>query len=803
MSSFESDAAYSHSLFDAEWYLEQNPDVAQAGVDPFEHYMTHGWHEGRDPHPLFDTSFYLESNPDVAAAGENPLVHYELFGRAEQRATRDDANDGSSTLKAVPPKLIEFIPEHFDLQTLEMVTTCLQIIQKYQGKEAAFPNTADAQELCSMISARHSASTEPIDVSVVIPVHNALIYTLTCIYAIVSFPSRLSIEILVADDASTDGTAELIASLDCGIRVVRNESNLGFLKNCNNAAALARGRHLLFLNNDTISLPGWIDHLVDVVENGGNVGVVGARLLNADGTLQEAGGIVWRDGSAWNFGRNQCPTLPQFSYLKEVDYCSGAVMMVPREIWRELRGFDPLYEPAYCEDSDFFFRARQSGYRTLYQPLSIVIHHEGRSHGRDETKGLKAYQSLNQRKFLSRWSRVLADEHFPNGNDLFLARDRSHRKRHILVVDHYVPQWDRDAGSRTIFHFLKAFLEKGFQITFWPDNLHLDEEYVRPLQQLGVEVIYGPEYLDQFEPWMTQNGKYLDLVLLSRPHISLKYVATVRNESNARILYYGHDLHWLRMRAEWEVTRQEQTLSDADMMRKWETDLAELSDLVLYPSQEEAELVRSLVENSAKVVAVPAWLISSSDLADASIIASNKLARQSKRLLFVGGFGHSPNVDGVLWFVREVFAILRSIDPSFTVTIVGSNAPPEILELASEGVDVVGRVSDERLHQLYLDADVALIPLRYGGGVKGKLIEAFSKGVPVVTTLVGVQGIPNPERLAFVCDTASAFADALVSATTDRHAANRKANEAISFLRDNYTSESFFRTLGLDKKREA
>ena len=214
-------------------------------------------------------------------------------------------------------------------------------------------------------------------------------------------------EIIVADDASDENIGEIVAQARY-IRYVRNETNLGFLKTCNKAASIARGKFLLFLNNDTVLLPGWLDSLVDVFEKFPRSGLVGSKLLYPDGRLQEAGGAVWQDGAGANLGRYGDPASPVYNYLREVDYCSGACILIPRSIWDALGGFDELYSPAYYEDTDLAFRIRAAGYKVFYQPKSQVIHFEGTSSGTDIGSGIKQYQQVNQGKFYNRWKGVLA-----------------------------------------------------------------------------------------------------------------------------------------------------------------------------------------------------------------------------------------------------------------------------------------------------------------------------------------------------------------------------------------------------------
>ena len=178
--------------------------------------------------------------------------------------------------------------------------------------------------------------------------------------------------------------AEALADVT-GLRIVTNDENLGFLRSCNRAAAQARGRYLVLLNNDTLVLPGWLDALLQTAKDGEDVGAVGAKLIYPNGLLQEAGGIVWQDGSAWNWGRGEDPEDPRFQYVRQVDYCSAACLLVPKALFDELGGFDDRYAPAYYEDTDLCFAIRARGKRVLYQPAAQVVHFEGVSHGTDES----------------------------------------------------------------------------------------------------------------------------------------------------------------------------------------------------------------------------------------------------------------------------------------------------------------------------------------------------------------------------------------------------------------------------------
>lgn len=698
----------------------------------------------------------------------------------------------------LPGRLANYLNERFSGEAILLVRGLMEILQEYEGDPQKFDRSKEFFDLVAHIKSRagEPPPDHAVDATIIIPVHNGALFTLTCLVSVLEHATDFRFEVLVGDDSSTDATQEALAGIGGRVRYVRHEKNLGFLQNCNAMARLSRGRYLIFLNNDTIALPGWLDYLVRTLRDGKNVGLAGSKLLNGDGSLQEAGGILWDDASGWNFGRNQDPWLPEFNYVRDTDYCSGASMAIAKTLWDTLKGFDVRFAPAYCEDSDLAFRVRKAGFRTVYQPRSELIHHEGRSHGRDLNSGLKAYQVRNQKQLRDIWKETFRSEHLPNGEDLFVARDRTSRKPHILIIDHYVPQWDRDAGSRTMYHFIRAFLESGFQITFWPDNLYFDREYTETLQQLGVEVIYGPEYLNRFQNWMQTNGKWIPYVLLSRPHIATNYIDVLKAESKAKLLYYGHDLHWKRLTQEYEVTGKSELLPLIKETRKLEAHVSENCNVVMYPTAEECAILRHQFGEQKSVVETPAWYFSAAEI-ESTRASLDRISRNDPyHLLFVGGFTHGPNVDAMLWFVQQVYPILTKHESRFHLTIVGSNAPSSIQELASRAIEFAGQVSDRELDRLYNLVGMSVVPLRFGGGVKGKVIEAFAKGVPVVSTSTGMQGIDKAAELAFVGDEPEEFARAILDAAQNRELAQSKAQRALSFLQRKYSLRSFVESLG-------
>ena len=630
-------------------------------------------------------------------------------------------------------------------------------------------------------------------VSIVIPVYNQIYYTYLCLQSILEHTKDVSYEIIIADDVSNDATEHLSEFAE-NVVICRNATNQGFLRNCNNAAKAARGKYVMFLNNDTQVTEGWLSSLVNLIESDETIGMVGSKLVYPDGRLQEAGGIIWSDGSGWNYGRLDDPDKAEYNYVKDVDYISGAAILLSTKLWKQIGGFDERFAPAYCEDSDLAFEVRKAGYRVVYQPLSRVIHFEGVSNGTDVNgTGLKRYQVENSRKLKEKWAEEFKKQCVNTGNpNPFRARERSMGKPVIVVVDHYVPTYDRDAGSKTTFQYLKMFLKKGYVVKFVGDNYLHEEPYTTTLQQMGIEVLYGPEYVTGIWDWFEKNGKEIDIAYLNRPHIATKYVDFISERTDIKIIYYGHDLHFLREFREYELTGDVQKKRDSDYWKSIEFTLMRKAAMSYYPSNVEEEAIHEQDAN-IPVKAITAYVY------EEFLENLNKDFAKREGLLFVGGFAHPPNVDAVLWFAKNVFPRIReTLDVNFY--IVGSKVTDEIkaLEQPGSGIIVKGFVSEEELAELYRTCRIVVVPLRYGAGVKGKVVEAIYNGAPIVTTSVGSEGIPGVEDVLIVKDKPNDFADAVVELYQDEQKLLSLAEKTQEYIKDHFSIDAAWRVVEED-----
>ena len=591
-------------------------------------------------------------------------------------------------------------------------------------------------------------------VSIVIPTYGEHAVTRQCLASLSVSDPDLPIEVILVDDAYREPLD--ISSLRVnGVRVVRNEQNLGFLRSCNKAMALARGDYLLLLNNDTLVHPGAVEALLSTFEDYESAGAVCAQLRFEDGSLQEAGGIVWRDGSAWNWGRGEDPGDPRFSYPREVDYGSAAALMIERALWEKIGGFDESFAPAYYEDTDFCFSVRTEGRHVMYQPKAVVTHLEGISHGTDTSAGTKSHQVTNQDRFAEKW-RAALDAHRTNGVDPMLERDRGARAR-ILWVEACMLTPDQDSGSLRTIRLLRILAQMGCKVTFIADNMDGAEPYRTQLADEGIEVIHSP-YFKSVGHYLRQHGEDFDVVTLCRHYIAIQHIQAVRDVNpSAQIWFDTIDLHYLRSRRQYELDGKKSTSERAELAYREEMEMISRSDLTLVVSEVEVEEL-SREAPTARVAIV-------SNIHEVSGTEARRKGREG--VVFVGGFQHPPNIDAVEFYAEEIWPLFREQCPDVPTYIIGSRMPDRLRKLGeSHGLTMLGFVED--LMPYYEGCALSIAPLRYGAGVKGKVNQALSYGLPVVGTSAALEGMGLSHRQHVLsADTAEAFAAAMVEAYTD------------------------------------
>jgi GT2 family glycosyltransferase/glycosyltransferase involved in cell wall biosynthesis len=548
-------------------------------------------------------------------------------------------------------------------------------------------------------------------VSIIIPAHNAWFTTLKCLRALQRNFDSTPYEVILVDDASTDQTAEQSRFIR-GLQIVKIKSNVGYLRATNLGATYAKSEFLVLLNNDTEPVSGWLDALVFEMDRDQEVAICGSTLLYPTGALQEAGGQIFSSGNAWNLGRGKDPLNAMYRFRREVDYASAASIIVRNSFWHEVGGFDERFVPAYCEDSDLCLAAWNFGYKVIFTPKSWVIHHEGVSHGTSTSSGLKAYQVKNLKKLQSKWIKTLPNHWRDLGTPRFEHLKDS--KGIVFVADHQLPAASRDAGSIRTIQIIKHLLALRFHVVLTALDPSTTEFDLESLRDLGVEV-------------HTSWSDALETLRLRRNRLTHSWL--IRSEV---FDFFADRLTQLNPKT-WHVAdlidlKYEES-SQGIVIDPKQKKIANSADSTILVSDIEAFYLNSFLHSKAVEVVWAEY--------EPRNIGCNY--EESNGLVFVGGFRHTPNVEGIIWFAKEVVPHLRDLGFDSPIRVVGTGLiESDSLLLAEAGLQFLGRQDD--LDEIYRQSRIAISPLLTGRGRKGKIGEALSVGMPMVITNVGAEG---------------------------------------------------------------
>ncbi|GLS03825.1 hypothetical protein GCM10007860_09700 [Chitiniphilus shinanonensis] len=615
-------------------------------------------------------------------------------------------------------------------------------------------------------------------VSIVIPVYGKSDFTYNCLLSIYENRPNLSFEIVVVNDCSKDDTLEMLKTIG-GLTVISNDTNLGFLRTANRGAKAAQGKYLLFLNNDTLVHPGWLDELVAVLESRPDIGLVGSQLIYANGLLQESGCLICQDGSSLPLGRLQSPLAPEFSYFREVDFCSGASILVRKEEFDIVGGFDEVYAPAYYEDPDLAFKLRAIEKKTFVQPLSKVTHFENVSYGE------KAYGDLtskNRNTFFSKWQSIFPSLLYPDVANYH--ENRRYPRQRVLYIDALVPVPDRGAGSVDAYYFMKFLVEAGYDVVFYGEHTpDFVEKYTPMIQRLGVECLYRPHI--GIDKYLEQHGASFSFVLMARVYQAAAFQKLIEKFcTNAAYVFNTVDIHFLREGRQAEIEGSAMLRKQAEHTKKAELGFMEKANATIVISAEEKVLLESEY-GQTRIHHIP--LIR-------EIYGSKRPYEDRKDIVFIGS-AHLPNVDGVLYFHQEIFPLIKAKLPDINLIVIGEElrgalkGEPGYSALANDAnVRLVGFV--ENLEDYFDHVRVMVAPLRYGSGVKGKIATSLSYGVPCVATKIGVEGMGLEHEINVLeAEGPEQFASELVRAYNDRPLWEALSRNGLDFMDREYSLE--------------
>ncbi len=577
--------------------------------------------------------------------------------------------------------------------------------------------------LSSKAQLRLPSSNAP-EISVILVLFNRAELTLACLRSLAENSSE-RLDIVVVDNASSDETPLLLNQL-AGARIIRNSENRNFLLAVNQAAREARGNYLLLLNNDAQILPGTLQSAMRTLQSSPDIGAVGGRLILLDGTLQEAGNIMWRDGSCLGYGRGDNPFAPMYMFRRDVDYCSGAFLLTPRRIWEELGGFDEAFKPAYYEETDYCARLWERGLRVVYDPNSVLIHYEFGSSS--STESALALQRDHQRIFAARHQNLLSRHPEPDMNSILPGRMKDRGGKRVLFLDDQVPHNWLGSGFPRAQAILRTLVAQNCFVTFYPFSL-MEEGWASVYADMPAEVEfmvgYGPPLL---EPFLRNRPGYYDAIFVSRPHNMniLKPILDAHPEwfEHTDVIYDAEAIFVTREITLRQMSGNPLTPEEAEKLFHEEIALAAAADCVIAVSEPDRDEFRKHGVERVQVVGH-----------SLSVNPTSLNFIQRRGFLFVGAIHEecSPNGDSVIWFLEEVFPKIKSqLGENVPLTIAGVNKSARVRELAGESVRITGHVQD--LTGLYDEARVFIAPTRYAAGIPHKVHEAAARGLPVVGT---------------------------------------------------------------------
>jgi GT2 family glycosyltransferase len=567
----------------------------------------------------------------------------------------------------------------------------------------------------------HSESPE---LSVILILFNRAELTLACLRSLAeNFLERM--EIIIIDNASQDETPQLLDHLR-GVKIIRNAENRNFLLGVNQAARQATGEYLLILNNDAQVLPGTLQSALQTMRSAPDIGAVGGRLILLDGTLQEAGSIIWQDASCLGYGRGDNPFAPMYMFRRDVDYCSGAFLLTPRKIWDQAGGFDESFKPAYYEETDYCTRLWERGLRVVYDPNSALLHYEFASS--DSAKAATDLQRNHQKIFAARHQALLAKHERAEANSILPARMKDHGRRKVLFIDDRVPHSWLGSGFPRSRALLLSLLKQNCFVTFYPFDV-FDERWSSVYADMPHEIEfmmgYGPPLL---EPFLRNRRDYYDTIFISRPH-NLKILKPIREAhpdwfETTGIVYDAEAIFVTREVTFRELSGNPLSKEEADALFQHEVDLAALADCVIAVSSSDAATFRKHGIENVRVVGHAL-----------QPCPTPRSFSQRQGFLFVGAIHEeaSPNGDSMIWFLEQVLPEIQAqLGPDIAVTIAGVNSSERIRQLAGPSVSITGHVPD--LTSFYDAARVFIAPTRYSAGIPHKIHEAAARGIPAVAT---------------------------------------------------------------------
>jgi GT2 family glycosyltransferase len=797
-------------LFSSRWYLDAYQDVKEAGINPLIHYLQYGKLEGRairgeEAAPLSEVEQLIQVDSQPSGSVDVPLLLNESRTGQMLRRLKTIVTFSLGIFDKYKRARLKYILKNDGLlslikevnakaKTKMLYTEDSDLQHELDEINAVFGSRLDGMDLKGWVE--HKAKTrlrtfllsdavlelpifdQPV-VSIILLFYNRVEMSLQCLESLIAGAGEIPFEVVIVDNASSDETGSLLDRVR-NAKILRSSINLGFGNGCNQAADLASGKYLLFLNNDTQLLPNSLKVMVDTFESGENIGAVGGKLIFPNGKLQEAGSMIWRDGSCQGYGRNAEPFNPEFSYVKDVDFCSAALLLTPKDLFLSVGKFDPRYAPAYYEDADYCLSVWNEGYRVVFQPFAVAIHYEFGGSGMANALKL---QIKNREKFVEKWRQTLPSFELPVSGNIIYARERKDDSKRILFIDDQIPDYRLGYGFPRTYQILRLLAEMGNKLTFLPlQSPVLVPKITQSLQRLGVEVLFNkPGQKINLATLLNSRPDYYDIIFVSRPHNMSEAIKHIKKHARkSGIVYDAEALFSLRNEKFNELTGIKMTEADKDKSVQAEVMLAKDANVVTTVSEMEKNY---FVKYGTLCARVLGHVVEPEP--------TPAMFEERKDILFIGGIlGYpTPNEDAVRYFAGQIFPLVRQ-EVNCEFLIVGTNRVKAIWNLESEHIHVVGQVED--LTSYYNRCRLFVVPTRYSAGIPLKVLESAAHGLPaVVTPLTADQLNWQENRDILVGHDPLDFARKVIDLYSNRDVFYTLRQNALNRVKEEYSSERF------------
>ena len=792
--------------FDPAWYASTYQDVAEPGqpAGPLRHYVIAGMADKRDPLCDFSEAEYLAANPDVAAAvGRGEFAcgydHFLNFGQDGSRSPNAGVDLGwYRTQPKVARDLAAGVAPNAYLHMLEVGILAglpLKPVDTTQVPTEAEARTAFvAQARAALVGLgrrplQFGHAGEP-EVSIILVLRNQFALTMQSLASLRhGFTGR--IQLILVDNASSDETLG-IADLVHGAILLRQETNLGFVHGCNLALRHATAPAVLYLNNDVIVHAEAVRLALDRLAADPTVGAVGGKVLRTHGLLQEAGNILWRDGNASGWMRDAPPDAPEANYVRDVDFCSGAFLMVRTSLARELHGFDEAFAPAYYEEVDLCLRIAAAGLRIVYDPQVVLTHYEyGSARSvRASTALMQANRTVLRAKHAAALRGRMADR-----SRVAHAAAVASAGRRVLFIEDTVPLHRLGQGYPRAADVLAGLVRAGWQATVFPM-----QPVLTPVHQITaavpetVEVLWDRCHTD-LANFLDERRGYYDLVWVSRAH-NLRALFGIIDRGGlslegARLVLDTEAVFSLRDAARAGLDGLPFNLQAA-LAREFEG--AWLCDHVAAINAAEADVLRTLPLSSVSIIGLPAWR----DHGHGAPAATQAPFTERRGLLHLGALlsPDSPNCDGLRWYLDEVFPALQALVGTEDATLTVAGFVGGDLDVAwlrdHPGVRFIGPVTD--LAPLFGAHRAFVAPTRFGAGLPIKVLDSAAHGLPVACTdlLAGqLEWEHGRQVLSAPVDRSDLFARNVAKLLTDKRCWTKVRQFALDALRADYSPARF------------